>query len=124
MQSNLSNYGNSSLSVTDREIYNKQSNKFNIISLKPREVKDGIKIYPKYTLENQDDFYYKKMLMLKQTNDFSNNRNNSLPPRNEGSVAGKHTYVPEENKQVRYYQQPRYFTPKLLNSVDEVGNII
>ena len=63
--------------------------------------------------------------MLKQSNDFGNkDRNSSLPPRYDPSVAGKQTYVPQENKQVRYYQQPRYFTPKLLNSVDEVGNII
>jgi hypothetical protein len=63
--------------------------------LKPREVQDGIKIYPKYSLENQDDYYYKKMLMLKQSNDFGNkDRNSSLPPRYDPSVAGKQTYVP------------------------------
>lgn len=49
-QSHLSNYGNSSLAFNEREIYNKQNSKFNIISLKPKEVPDQIKQYPKLTL--------------------------------------------------------------------------
>ena len=44
--------------------------------------------------------------------------------RPEPVVAGKHTYVPEEKKSPSYYQQGRYFTPKMLNHADEVSNIM
>ena len=57
----LSNYGTSSLAFNQRDIYNKQNSKFNIISLKPKGVDDQIKVYPKLTLEDRDAFYYQKM---------------------------------------------------------------
>lgn len=33
-------------------------------------------------------------------------------------VAGKHTFVPEEGKNKNYYQNGRYFSPKMLNHAD------
>lgn len=54
----------------------------------------------------------------------ANNRSGSLPTRNDSPLAGKHTYAPEDGKVTGFYQQPRYFTPKLLNHADEVGTII
>jgi hypothetical protein len=35
--SNLSNYGTNSLSFTQKDVYNKQNQKFDIISLRPKE---------------------------------------------------------------------------------------
>lgn len=45
-------------------------------------------------------------------------RNSSVPAHNEGVVAGKHTFAPEEGKNPNYYQYGRYFTPKMLNHAD------
>ena len=64
--SNLSSYGNNSLAFNQRDIYSKQNSKFNIISLKPREVEDGIKKYPKLTLEDKDAYYYQKMHTMRE----------------------------------------------------------
>ena len=122
--SNLSSYGNSSLAFNQREIYDKQNSKFNIISLKPKEVPDQIKQYPKLTLEDKDAFYYQKMQMIRDheaARQSTRYRSNSGL---EGNIAGKPTYAPEEGKNPSYYQQGRYFTPKMLNHADEVSNIL
>ena len=80
---------------------------------------DQIKQYPKFTLENKDDFYYKKMQQMRDYElTHSAVRNNSVPAHNEGVVAGKHTFAPEEGKNPNYYQYGRYFTPKMLNHAD------
>lgn len=63
--SNLSSYGNNSLAFNERDIFSKQNSKFNIISLKPKEVPDAIKQYPKLTLEDRDANYYQKMQKMR-----------------------------------------------------------
>ena len=123
-QSHLSSYGNNSLAFNEREIFDKQNSKFNIISLKPKEVPDKIKQYPKFSLENKDSCYYQKMQLMREQEMASRSSRQSSPSRNEPVVAGKHTYVPEENKNPSYYQHGRYFTPRMLNHADEVSNIM
>ena len=117
--SNLSSYGNNSLAFNQRDIYSKQNSKFNIISLKPKEVPDAIKQYPPLTLEDRDVNYYSKMQKMRETEAaYRQSANNSMSARNAPVVAGKHTYVPEDNKNPSYYQQGRYFTPRMLNHAD------
>lgn len=48
--SRLSNYGQKSLQMDQRGIYDKQSSKFDIISLKPKEFTGRIKQYPWLTV--------------------------------------------------------------------------
>lgn len=86
--------------------------------MKPKEVPDRIKQYPKLTLEDKDNYYYKKVQMMRDQEVTSNMRNSSMPSRYENNVAGKHTFAPEEGKNPAYYQQGRYFTPKMLNHAD------
>lgn len=45
-------------------------------------------------------------------------RSGSMPSHQENVVAGKHTFVPDDNKNPQYYQHGRYFTPKMLNHAD------
>lgn len=45
----------------DEEVYRKQEKKFNIITLRPKEHDLILKQYPKLTLENKDEFFYKRM---------------------------------------------------------------
>ena len=54
-KSHLSHYGTNSLSrvgkhLNERDIYEKQEKKYNIISIMPKEYKETIKKYPKYHL--------------------------------------------------------------------------
>lgn len=84
---------------------------------------DQIKQYPKLTLEDKDNYYYRKVQKMREQEMNSSMRNSSLPTHYE-NVAGKHTFVPEEGKAPNYYPNSRYFTPKMLNHADEVGNIL
>lgn len=56
-----------------------------------------------------------------RSSSLQNNYNNNSGINN---VAGKHTFVPEDGKAPNYYPNSRYFTPKMLNHADEVGNIL
>lgn len=49
-ESQLSQYGSKSLGYSDRDIYNRQTANFDIISFKPKEYNETIKQYPKVTL--------------------------------------------------------------------------
>ena len=62
----MSNYGSSSLGklprvVNERDIYEKQEKKYNIITIQPKDHQETIKKYPIYRLENQDQNYYRKL---------------------------------------------------------------
>lgn len=46
--------------LSEREVYEKQQKKYNIISMDPISHKETIKKYPIYRLENSDYNYYKK----------------------------------------------------------------
>jgi hypothetical protein len=43
------------------EVYRKQEKRFNIITLKPREHEQVLRQYPKLTLEDKDDYFYRRM---------------------------------------------------------------
>ena len=69
--SQLSNVGNSSLKginryISDKDVFEKQSKNYNIISVQPRETMDTIKVFPKYRLENEDRNYFRKMELEKE----------------------------------------------------------
>jgi hypothetical protein len=86
------------LRLEDKDIYNKQRNKFDIISMKPVEHDETIKKYPKFTLEDKDAYYYRKMAKAQL-----------LPPPDQPALptpqstpvdnAGIHTYDLDKNKQ-------------------------
>ena len=62
----MSNYGSNSLGqlprmLNERDIYEKQEKKYNIITIQPKDYQETIKKYPKYHLENQDQNYYRKL---------------------------------------------------------------
>lgn len=46
---------------TEDEVYRKQEKRFNIITLKPREHEQILRQYPKLTLEDKDDYFYRRM---------------------------------------------------------------
>ena len=58
-KSNLSSYGSSSLNnlhkISDRDVFNNQQKKFNIISMDPRTYDQGIKMFPKLRNEVKED---------------------------------------------------------------------
>lgn len=47
--------------VNERDIYDKQEKKYNIITIQPKEHEETIKKYPIYRLEDQDQNYYRKL---------------------------------------------------------------
>ena len=49
------------MKLEDRDIYQKQRSKFDIISMQPVWHQETIKKYPKYTLEDKDAYYYRRM---------------------------------------------------------------
>ena len=64
-QTRLSNAGSKSLTklplINERDIYEKQQSKYNIITIQPRQYDETIKKYPKYRLEDMDVNYFKKL---------------------------------------------------------------
>ena len=107
--------------VSDREIYEKQTKNYNIISVQPKEVQDTIKVFPKLNLEDRDCNYFKKMEIEKElSSKLSINRETLrkgvLPTetRRSSQVIGDRMFNPE-NKPMR---------GKYLNHVDEVADII
>lgn len=79
--SRLSNLGNSSLqqlprTINERDIFERQQTKYNIISIQPNQYNETIKKYPKYRLENLDCNYYKNLQLETQYNDRSDKKRN------------------------------------------------
>jgi guanylate kinase len=67
----------------DEEVYRKQEKKFNIITLRPKEHDQILKQYPKLTLENKDEFFYKRMEQQRKEMEASIYRDhvkNNAPP--------------------------------------------
>lgn len=64
--SQLSKIGSSLVQLEDRDIYNRQRSKFDIISMQPVGNEETIKKYPKFTLEDKDVNYYRRMGQIKQ----------------------------------------------------------
>ena len=63
--SNLSNVGSNSLKslnhhISDKEVYEKQQSRFNIINAQPKLYEDTIRFFPKYRYENLDRNFFKK----------------------------------------------------------------
>ena len=58
-KSNLSSYGSSSLNnlqkISDKDVFNNQQKKFDIISMNPRIHDQGIKMFPKLRNEVKED---------------------------------------------------------------------
>ena len=86
------------LRLEDRDIYNKQKSKFDIISMKPAENRETIKKYPKLTLEDKDAYYYRRVAKAQLLPTSSNEMNSSVTQNNNDN-AGKHTYDLDRNKQ-------------------------
>ena len=58
-KSNLSSYGSSSLNnlqkISDKDVFNNQKKKFNIINMDPNTYDQGIKMFPKLRNEVKED---------------------------------------------------------------------
>jgi hypothetical protein len=101
-------------------VYNKQSSKFDIINLKPKEHSDAIKQYPWLTVENRDDIYYKRMNEI--YNARGQERSRTYKNDSDGNVAGRHTYELEPKIAINPERNgpPPRFTAKMLNHMDEL----
>ena len=67
--SHLSKYGRDCLSkkkVDEKDIYEKQERKYNIISILPKTHNETIKKYPKFRLENSDENYQRTLQLQKE----------------------------------------------------------
>lgn len=69
----MSNYGSNSLGhlprlLNERDIYEKQEKKYNIITIQPKDYQETIKKYPKYHLEDHDLNYYRKLQIQDEYN--------------------------------------------------------
>lgn len=105
--------------MDQRGVYNKQSSKFDIISLKPLEHNGSIRQYPWLTLENRDDVYYKRMNEI--YNGEPRSRAKTFEKQND-MVAGKQTYDNEPKIANMDKYNERNFNPKMLNHMDELRN--
>ena len=90
LPSKLSNYGERSLNLDQRGVYDKQTSKYDIVNLKPRENSQQLKQYPWLTIENRDDVYYRRM--NEQYNGKVTERSRTMEKSTPGTVAGRHTY--------------------------------
>jgi hypothetical protein len=104
--------------IDQRGVYNKQSSKFDIISLKPLEHSNAIKQYPWLTVENRDDVYYKRM--NEAYNGSGEQRARAKTYEKQIDVlAGKQTYDLEPKINLERYNE-RNFNPKMLSHMDEL----
>lgn len=100
-------------------MYDKQTSKYDIVNLKPRENSQQIKQYPWLTVENRDDVYYKRM--NEQYNGGQSERSRTVEKYTPAVVAGRHTYDLEPKIPMDPERGGRsYFTPKMLNHMDEL----
>jgi len=58
------------------DVFKKQERRFNIITLKPREHESVLRQYPKLTLEDKDDYFYRRMELQRKEMDQSIYRDN------------------------------------------------
>ena len=106
--SQLSNFGSSVLQMGDRDIYNLQKPKFDIVSQAPVWHQETIKKYPKYSLEDKDVYYYRRMAPKNPENGNQTQREKATGSRyepDEGAVkvkkeaiAGMHVYPTNKEK--------------------------
>lgn len=50
------------MKLEDKDIYRRQNQRYNIISMEPINHQETIKKYPKFTLEDKDAYYFRKMI--------------------------------------------------------------
>ena len=119
----MSNYGTSSLGqlprvLNERDIYEKQEKKYNIITIQPKDYNETIKKYPKYHLENQDQNYYKKLQLQDEYNRYQDSR---IKETQQNPEFHSHDPVPLTNHS---HQKSQTFRPKMLNNIDELGGVL
>lgn len=105
--------------MDQRGVHDKQTSKFDIINLKPKEHSQDIRQYPWLTVENRDDVYYRRM------NDIYNpaqsqQRAKTMERPTPAVVAGRHTYDLEPKVSIDPEKGGKYFSPKMLNHMDEL----
>lgn len=120
----MSNYGTNSLGhlprvLNERDIYEKQEKKYNIITIQPKEHQETIKKYPKYRLENQDNNYYKKLQIQDEYNQQHESR---IRETNNPEAYPRQNYAPIISRQPSEVSQA--FRPKMLNNLDELGGVL
>ena len=100
--------------ISDKEVYDKQSRNYNIISAQPKEFDDTIKVFPKYRLENSDSNYQRKIQL---------ERDMTQRVLNHKLNVGQHGIRQQPNPEAARPQEgPK--RGKYLNNVDEVRDII
>lgn len=83
--------------LNERDIYEKQEKKYNIITIQPKEYNETIKKYPKYRLEHIDQNYYRK-LKLQEEYIQSYNQNRANAKRIPNNFVNPETARVEVNK--------------------------
>jgi phosphomannomutase len=102
-------------------VHDKQTSKFDIINLKPREYNQDIKQYPWLTVENRDDVYYRRMNEVYNNSQPEQQRAKTMERPAAGVVAGRHTYDLEPKVSIDPENgSGKYFSPKMLNHMDEL----
>ena len=103
-------------------MYHKQSSPYNIISCQPKEYNSDIRQYPRYSVENKDDVYYKRMNDHNNEEKFYSSRAKTFEKKGGDSViAGKHTFGLEPKISLNPEQpKKKNFTAKMLNHMDEL----
>jgi hypothetical protein len=115
--------GNLHKFVNERDIYEKQEKKYNIITIQPKEYNETIKKYPKYRLENIDNNYYRKLKLQEEYTQAYNqshakrNRSNANPESNPNPSPNPNQATnPTQSNNAA--QQGKAFRPKMLNNID------
>lgn len=110
-------------------VYHKQSSPYNIVSLKPKEYSDDIRQYPRYSVENKDDVYYRRMHDHAKESQYYSGRASSYQKEASGTgakgeevIAGRHTYDLGDRVSANPEHKPAkvQFTAKMLNHMDEL----
>jgi hypothetical protein len=86
--SSLSNIGSRVLRMEDKDVYNQQRARFDIVSLQPVGHAETIKQYPKFTLEDKDAYYFRKMIKA----EFPTDRAKVSRKEEKDDTAGRCTY--------------------------------
>jgi hypothetical protein len=107
--------------MDQRGVHDKQTSKFDIINMKPREHSQDIRQYPWLTVENRDDVYYRRMNDIYNPSHPEPRAKTMERPAAGGVVAGRHTYDLEPKIAVDPEKaNGKYFSPKMLNHMDEL----
>lgn len=106
--------------MSERDIYEKQQKKYNIITIQPKEYNETIKKYPIYRLENSDENYYRKLKLQEEYNPKRTTllSNSQINPEYNSLLASKAELKKSPDTQPGEAQNAPKIRPKMLNNID------